>query len=84
MFWQGSFGEQGRGGGNKPRNGGTWKTHTGTLNLLKDQMFSLFIQVHMGSVAYGSDLFKKQKLKTALLSTSLGQGWEVAQGNLVN
>lgn len=58
--------------------------HAGTLNLLKDQMFSLFIQVHMGSAAYGSDLFKKQKLKTALLSTSLGQGYEVAQGNLVN
>ena len=63
---------------------GTWKTHAGTLNLLKDQMFSLFIQAHMGSAAYGSDLFKKQKLKTALLSASLGQGCEVAQGNLVN
>lgn len=72
------------GGGNKPRNGGTWKTHAGTLNLLKDQMFSLFIQAHMGSAAYGSDLFKKHKLKTALLSASLGQGCEVAQGNLVN
>ena len=47
-------------------------------------MFSLFIQAHMGSGAYGSDPFKKQKLKTALLSTSLGQGCEVAQGNLVN
>ena len=79
LFWG-----AGEGGGNKPRNGGTWKTHAGTLNLLKDEMFLLFIQAHMGSAAYGSDLFKKQKLKTALLSTSLGQGCEVAQGNLVN
>lgn len=73
MFWQGSFGGRGV-GGNKPRNGVVHGKHAGTLNLLKDQMFSLFIQVHMGSAAYGSDLFKKQRLKTALLSTSLGQG----------